>query len=555
MKYWTGLLSLFLLFLNSFSVGQERTIGLLQTSNKVNEGYTLFAPIFGRETYLIDKCGYEIHKWPSPLPPGQTSFLSNEGLLLRTLRVPGVLTGGGVGGRMQLVDWDGNVLWSYDIANDSLQQHHTAIPLPDGTIMAAIWKRYSKEAAIQKGFDPTKLTAAGIVSDMVIHFRPVGNRDIEILWQWDFWDHTVQERSSQLSDFGVVSEHPELLDVNFFEDPGANPAEWIHLNSIDYDPVRDLVMVSSKFHNEIYIIDHSTTTAEAMGHTGGRYGKGGDFIFRWGNPRSYGRGTRDDHWLYGQHDVQFIDEGLPGAGNILLFNNGSNRTDSIYSVAEEIVPQLNEDGTYKMSSEGRYLPFSPAWSYPKMPELIFYSSRISSVQRLKNGNTLLCEGNKGLFTEVDTDGKVVWKYKNPVNNFGASFQGLEPQNTDVFTIRRYTPDFSGFADKTLTPGLPLENGNMPEFCEQLNPVDETKKNEEVTVFPNPAVDYIYLKGETGEGDFGYFEVVSGQGQIVSSGNYFPGRKIDISSHTPGLYMFRLIKNNSIKKINFAFLKF
>ena len=104
---------------------------------------------------------------------------------------------------------------------------------------------------------------------------------------------------------------------------GGVGVDWIHANGIDWDPIRDQIVFSSHTLDEIFIIDHSTTTEEAAGHSGGIYGKGGDFLYRWGNPQNYGQGSNSDHILGDQHSVNLIPEGYPGAGNLILFNKKS----------------------------------------------------------------------------------------------------------------------------------------------------------------------------------------------------------------------------------------
>lgn len=59
------------------------------------------------------------------------------------------------------------------------------------------------------------------------------------------------------------------------------------MNGIDYNPVLDQIALSTHNLNEWYIIDHSTTTAEAATSSGGNSGKGGDLLYRWGNPAAY----------------------------------------------------------------------------------------------------------------------------------------------------------------------------------------------------------------------------------------------------------------------------
>ena len=84
--------------------------------------------------------------------------------------------------------------------------------------------------------------------------------------------------------------------------------------------------------NEIYIIDHSTSTAEAATSSGGIYNKGGDFLYRWGNPQAYRQGDQNDQKLFGQHYPHWIPDGLADAGKLILFNNGFSRTPSFSEV-------------------------------------------------------------------------------------------------------------------------------------------------------------------------------------------------------------------------------
>lgn len=130
--------------------------------------------------------------------------------------------------------------------------------------------------------------------------------------------------------------------------------------------------------------------------------------------------------LFSQHDATWIDDGYPGAGNILVFNNGKNRPDGDYSSVDEIEPPVNADGSYTLDASGSYEPQALTWTYSDSSW--FYSTNISGAQRLANGNTLVCSGADGIFFEVTSDKEVVWKYLN---------------ENKVFKIRRYDTDYSG----------------------------------------------------------------------------------------------------------------
>jgi hypothetical protein len=231
----------------------------------------------------------------------------------------------------------------------------------------------------------------------------------------------------------VVADHPELIDLNYTINGGA---DWHHINSVDYNAELDQIILSVHNFSEIWIIDHSTTTAEAAGHSGGNSGMGGDLLYRWGNPQTYGAGTAADQQLFVQHDAEWIEAGLPGEGNILIFNNGQGRSGGNYSSIDEIAPPVNPDGSYTLTSGSDYGPDEPLWVYTADTPTDFYSQNISGQQRLPNGNTLICDGPNSYFFEVDASGETVWEY----DSTGA-----------VFRVERYAPEYSGF------DGTPLDD--------------------------------------------------------------------------------------------------
>lgn len=450
----TYLLLLLMLGLGT-ALHAQPTVGLLNYEQGQQNGYVLFAPMASTSTYLIDKEGRKVRSWQSAYKPGKAAYLLPDGSLLRSgnfgntfFRTPGN------GGIIEKFDWDGKLVWSYQISDAKQSQHHDIRPLPNGNFLAVVCEYIPREEAIQAGRLPER-TDHHVISEKIVEIKPEG-KSAKIVWEWRVWDHLVQEADRTKPHFAAVADHPELIHVNFINPASGDEIDWLHVNSVAYNPELDQIIVSSYNFNEIWVIDHSTTTKEAASHSGGTYGKGGDILYRWGNPMTYNRGGYDDQKLFGQHSVKWIEKGKPDAGKILIFNNGFGRMDGNYSSVDIITPPMDAKGRYILNSGKPFAPSAPEWSYTDSLLTTFYSSTISGAERLPNGNTLVCEGTTGVFFEVTPDKRIVWKYKNPVWEAGTATQGTTINGNLVFRCEFYTPSYPAFAKRKIKPEEPIE---------------------------------------------------------------------------------------------------
>ena len=390
--------------IGSFFVPISLTQKVNQTYNQrtiLDEGQILYAPMYQTVTYLRDYTGTINHTWPSGYAPGVMVRWLDEETIVRTIRV-GVGSGtGGAGGGVQKLLWDGTVVWDFRYNTNGDLTHHDVRILPNGNVLLIAWETKTRTEAIAAGRNPNYVSYQGFMPDHIIEVQPTGPSSGEIVWEWHVWDHLIQDYDSSKENYGVVGDHPELVDVNYVT---STQPDWMHTNSVDYNEDFDQILISVHNFNEIWVIDHSTTTEEAAGHTGGNSGKGGDLLYRWGNPAAYRRGTTNDKKLYNQHDATWIDEGFPGEGNILVFNNGGSRH---YSTVDEITPPVDDNGEYYIAPSSAYGPTAQTWIYSPQPS--FYASHLCGANRLKNGNTLICNGETTKVFEVTPEGATVWQ--------------------------------------------------------------------------------------------------------------------------------------------------
>jgi len=384
----------------ALSRNQENLMQALPLDGK--EGHFLYQPWHSKTVYLINETGTVNHTWQGDYYPLFDAYMDHDGSVYTTID----FDRGGV----QKIDYNGSILWEYHYTRDSGYATHDIAILPNGDFLIIMQEIKSPAQAIQKGREPGTFWFGQFNPNFIIQVNQTGPTSGDIVWEWHIWDHMIQDFDATKDNYGVIADHPELADINcdYIWNIG-----WPYMNSIDYNPQTDQILLSAHNCNEIWIIDHSTTTEEAAGHTGGTYGHGGDLLYRWGNPQAYDRGTAADEKLYLQHQVCWVKPGLPHAGNILVFSNGNNRPGGYLSSLDEFTPDINNaTGEYYQPPSGEsYGPTDLSWQF-MLPQNLF-SDGFGGGQRMINGDTLICSGWNGVFIRVTPDKQIVWTFNNP----------------------------------------------------------------------------------------------------------------------------------------------
>lgn len=547
---------IYLLFITSVillgNTGAQQTVGLFTNTAESFNGYTLFAPTNGTTIYLINNCGEKVHSWTSQYEPALSCYLMENGTLLRPGKIPGVAGAPRVN---EMMDWDGTVIWSYSVAEEFGIQHHDIELLPNGNILLLVSEKKYPPDIEQAGGDAS---LEELKTEKIIEIQPdliAGGGTI--VWVWNAWDHLIQDRDVSYDNYGVVSQNPERIDINYRYRPNI---DWLHVNALDYNAEFDQIMLTVRSFGEIWIIDHSTTTSEAAGSIGGTYQKGGDLLYRWGNPQSYQQGDANDEKLFLPHDGHWIPEALVDEGKILVFNNDAGVLETQkYSSVNIIDPPVDGSGYYSYNyNDGSYDPTDFEWTYKAPAPTDFYSKTFSGAQRLENGNMLICEANSGRFFEINTQKEIVWEYVNPVNGNGPIPQFADVIDNDVFRCIRYAQDYPAFDGKTLTPQGYIEPGSDFEcnlFTGGSYPAET--RSHPASIYPNPANNMLYINGYYDSGKDLKIECLSVTGQSFLLTDYELNDNfimVDVTDLESGFYIIKISDDSEIRTAKFIISK-
>lgn len=357
--------------------------------SKTYNSYVLYDGRDGR-SFLIDMNGNAVHSWPyTGFPVEMIDPAINNGIRGHIIcqKEPEIYSCE----NLLIVDWDSNIVWEWGekAPGGKARQNHDLAPLPNGNVLIVAFAESTLPELSDRRF-----------SDQAIYEI---SRDGDIVWRWLSSEHIEELGFSKEKKALLLSEKSRPRSSIFVINDMAplGPNKWFKQGDDRFHP--DNIMIDSREGCFMAIIDK----------------KSGRVVWRMGPeyPASYdnsrrsfvGRLPRPVDSICGQHDAHMIPEGLPGEGNILVFDNqGAAGIPPIY---------LN------MFPGSRVLEIDPitqqiVWQYDAsfsgLPFWTFFSSFISSARRLPNGNTLICEGMHGRIFQVTQKGEIVWEYINPV---------------------------------------------------------------------------------------------------------------------------------------------
>lgn len=463
------------------------------------DGYALYNTNNSTTARLINSSQQIAYTWNCPSTYSYAMAMKANGNLVRTaVNSSNQINTAAVSGLVQELNPQGQVVWSFTYSSADYVTHHDMCLMPNGNVLLLAYVRKTLSELQALGYSGTSAK----YPSRIIEIQPSGST-AQIVWQWEMADRFIQYADASKPNYLPIAEHPERMNINVaVSTQGGGPGggiDWFHENGIDYNAELDQIVFSSRYLSEIFIIDHSTTTAEAAGHTGGNGGRGGDFLFRWGKPANYGvTGTQTIPAAV--HDAKWARSDSPKAGWLMFINNngGGNSTTTVDAINPE------RDGyNYPWTPGTVWGPTTYGWRHT----CLAFSSGQSAAEIMPNGDVFCAISGQYMY-EVNSSGTTVWQY-----NAG-------PQKAF-----RYTCDFPGIISLLNDP------------CGITTVLEDSAGSEAAwRIYPNPARQSASLAGVDME-TVRAFVVSDANGREVK--RVLPDWTIDVSDLPEGVYHVRM----------------
>jgi hypothetical protein len=354
-------------------------LGLTISKPGVQPGYVIFGAPDGH-AYAIDLKGNVARKWSAPEPGSELQYarpLANGNLLAQVRSAKSVVGAAGADSVIEITQ-DGRIVWKYSDSTRFL--HHDMERMSNGNTLLVC----------SKDLDAPQISRKRITDDCLIEVDPSG----KIVWEWQTADHIDDLELPHEVRAQIMEGYPSGQRTGLPAPTATRGFDYLHMNAASPIP-------------------------ESAGHTDPRFKPGNVIVsYRYINTLALvDKDSKKIVWktvglTIGQHNPHFVPGGLPGTGNLLVFDNGY--------VDGNTNPYRASTRPYSRVLEINPLDKSIVWEYTaensNRPIWTFFSHYISGVQRQPNGNTLICEGSNGRIFEVTPTGEIVWEYVNPFPN-------------------------------------------------------------------------------------------------------------------------------------------
>ncbi len=508
--------------------------------------YTLYATKTGTQAFLIDTANTPVtyHTWnfTSTKKSAYSTYLIPGDTLVRTYgyTATGGMTGGGVTGGVQKVLWDNTVVWDYQYNSSTYTLHHDICPLPNGNVLMIAYEVKTVAEATQAGAS----SSTSIWAEKIMEVKPTGATTGTVVWEWHLWDHLCQNVNAAKDNYVTsIVNSPQLMNINY----GTGQDRW-HMNGLDYNSTLNQIAISIHNSNEIYVIDHSTTTAQAATHTGGNSGKGGDFLYRWGNPAAYGAtGTTDFNVV---HDAHWVPSDNPNYPNYLCAYNNKGGSGNVTAI--DIINPPYNGYNYNLTLGSAYAPTIYSYRFTSA----FSAQDEGNSQQLPNGN-MLVNNAFGAIYEVNAAGTQLWT-KASTNSSHAYRFSLCYVRGPIATAGASSTSVTSGTPVTLSSSALSVTETSPTYTYSWSPATMTNPNiANPVVTPNSTTTYTVLITNTSLGCTSTASVTISttvginENDKLANVSLFPNPTsgiINLSEDFVGINDFEIVVSNSIGKI-------